>query len=274
MSELLGKAFIGNGEVLDAAEFSRFHELTATHPSVYEVIRVEEGIPLFFEDYMQRLRNSFALLKRDMPLPEEEVALIVGNLIRVNGHVSGPVKLVFGAGDLHFFMAFLMRAHLPGPEEYTTGVKTVFMRETRANPNIKMWNIGLRDRSVKLLEKSEAYEAILVNPLGQVTEASRSNVFFIRGGDVYTTADEMILPGITRKKVLEVCRLHGIPVHFTTVIADEVDQFDSCFLTGTARKIVPVRLLEDFVFGVDNPVMKAISDHFESFVRQYIRQHA
>jgi branched-chain amino acid aminotransferase len=208
-----------------------------------------------------------------MPLPEEEVALIVRNLIRVNGYVSGPVKLVFGAGDVHFSMAFLMRAHLPGPEEYITGVKTVFMYETRSNPNIKMWNMDLRDRSVDLLEKSGAYEAILVNPGGEVTEASRSNVFFIRGGEVYTTGDEMILPGITRKKVLEVCRLHRIPVHFTTVMADAVDQFDSCFLTGTARKIVPVRILEEFVFEVDTPVMKAISDHFESFVRQYIRQH-
>ena len=137
-----------------------------------------------------------------MPLAADDLFAQVRELIRENGHRSGPVKLVFGAGAFDFFVAFIMKPHLPGPEEYVTGVRTVLMHEMRSNPNLKMWNRGLRDRSVELLERTRAYEAILVDADGLVTEASRSNVFFILGGEVVTTDDSGILPGITRKKVL------------------------------------------------------------------------
>ena len=273
MSELLGNYFIGNGELMDASAFTHFQELTEQAPSIYEVVRVEDGIPLFFEDYMLRLTNSFRLLHRPLPVQVDTIAAAVAELVRANDHLSGPVKLVFGAGDTQFFIAFLMRPRLPRPDEYILGVKTVFMRETRDNPNLKLWNRGLRDRSEELLAKSGAYEAILVNASGYITEASRSNVFFILGEEVFTTADEHILPGITRKKVLEVCAIHNIPVHFTSLAADEIERYDSCFLTGTARKIVPVRVVEDVSFKVDTQVLRAVSNHFEAFVKDYLRAH-
>lgn len=271
MSELIGNLFIGNGDVLPAAEYPRFKKLSDIHPSVYEVIRVEDGIPLFFADYMDRLTNSFAMLRQDLPLSREQIAEMVALLVRITGHRSGPVKLVFGTGDDPFFMMFLMKPHLPLPVEYLTGVKTVLMRETRSNPNLKIWNKGLRDRSVALLEKTGSYETILVNAGGFITEASRSNVFFVKENEVFTTGEALILPGITRKKVLEVCREQGIRVHLTTIPASGIEVYDSCFLTGTARKIVPVRLVDDVPFKVDTAMLKAIAGHFEDYVQHYIQ---
>ena len=134
MSELLGDKFIGNGDVMDVTEFDRFRELAENHPSVYEVIRVEEGIPLFLEDYMMRLENSFRLLNRGLPLTLDQIAADIAKLVRVNAHRSGPVKLIFAAGDPQFYLFFIMKPHLPRAEEYITGVKTVFTRETRSNP--------------------------------------------------------------------------------------------------------------------------------------------
>ncbi len=273
MSELLGKHFIANGEVMDASAFMHFQGLSEKTPSVYEVIRIEEGIPLFFEDYMIRLTNSFRLLHRPLPVRIENIEAAVAELVRINDHSSGPVKLVFGAGDTPFFMAFLMRPHLPRSEEYILGVKTVFMRETRDNPNLKLWNRDLRDRSEGLLAGSGAYEAILVDVSGHITEASRSNVFFIRGKEIFTTGEEHILPGITRKKVLEVCNIHHIPVHVTSLPARDIDRYDSCFFTGTARKIVPVKVMGDVSFKVNTPMLRTVSNHFEAYVNDYLRIH-
>lgn len=274
MSELLGKKFIGDGKVLDVEAFGPFAELTEKNPTVYEVIRIEEGIPLFFEDYMRRLRNSFLLLNKELPFPAGEIAEAVRQLSLVNNHTSGPVKLVFGAGENSFFYAFLMKPHLPAPREYKSGVRTVFMTEIRKTPNLKMWNVGLRNRSVELMKMTGAYEVILINSEGRITEASRSNVFFINGGEVYTAGDELVLPGITRKKVIEVCALHGIPVNYTSIPAKSAGDYESCFLTGTARKIVPVRSMGDHDFQVGTKMLSRISDEFESFVREYIRLHS
>ncbi len=273
MGEVLGKRFLAGDRVRDVDGIDPYLKLIETNPSVYEVIRVEEGVPLFFEDYMERLENSFRLLGREMPLQAGELSARVKELVRLNGHTSGPVKLIFGAGAFDFFVAYIMKPHLPGPGEYVAGVRTVLMHEVRHNPNVKMWNRDLRDRSVELLRRTGAYEAILVDEAGLVTEASRSNVFFIRGGEVCTTDDTHILPGITRKKILEVCRESGIPVLFERIPASGIGAYDSCFLTGTARKVVPVRFIGDTEFRVDTEMLNRISSLFESFVNAYIQRH-
>lgn len=272
MSELLGNQFVGNGELLKAPEFHWFSRESETQTSVYEVIRVEEGIPLFFEDYMGRLKKSFAMLGLDLPLSPDEIYNEVNKLIGATHHRSGPVKLVFGTGRIPFYVVFLMSPHLPSPEEYLTGVKTVLMHEMRPNPNLKMWNKGLRERSIELLRRTGAYEALLVNSHGLITEASRSNVFFIKGNEVYTTDEKLILPGITRRKVLEVCREQEITVHFTDLPVDEIGIYDSCFLTGTARKIVPVRAVGETPYQVETEMLSRIAGSFVALVNRYLNK--
>jgi branched-chain amino acid aminotransferase len=126
---------------------------------------------------------------------------------------------------------------------------------------------------VALLVETGAYEAILVNRHGIITEASRSNIFFTKGNVIYTTEASHVLPGITRKKVLEVCSLLKMDVKFVSIKVDELKNYDSCFLTGTARKIVPIRVIEDTRFDAENPLVQKISLEFEKLVAGYISQN-
>jgi branched-chain amino acid aminotransferase len=274
MNELTGDFFIANGTEYNRKDFSGFESLIALNPSVYEVIRLERGVPLFFEDYFDRLSSSFGQLEKKMKYSKSEILNFIRRLCELNHHTSGPVKLVFGTGDFDFSLIFLMKPHLPEPEEYRSGVKAVLMKETRENPNVKSWNPGLRERSVSYLTKENAYEAILVNEKGYITEASRSNVFFIRGDELFTTPVELILPGITRKKVLEVCSENQIKVHFVKIHKDSLGDYTSCFVTGTARKIVPVRIIDRIKFEVETPMLKRVSFLFHTYVEKYIRNHS
>ncbi len=61
------------------------------------------------------------------------------------------------------------------------------------------------------LQESKAYEALLVNEEGYITEGSRSNVFLIKDGVIYTPADRDVLLGITRAKVIDLIRDYGFP---------------------------------------------------------------
>lgn len=272
MGEETGHYFLYNESQLDVREFYDYSGIMDRRPTVYEVIRVEEGIPLFVEDYLDRLRNSYQLLGRPMPLSEATIRQRIASLIQVNEHVSGPVKLVFGAGPDDYFLAFLIKPHVPNAEAYETGVHTILMEATRENPNIKIWNNGLREKSTKLLAGSEAYEAILVNPAGFITEGSRSNIFFIKGDRVFTTPAEAVLPGITRKKVLEVCAREGVTVELKKIAVAELAGFDSCFLTGTARKIVPIKSIGTVKFQTGTAMLNALSGYFEAFVEAYLQQ--
>ncbi|MCF8369679.1 MAG: aminotransferase class IV [Bacteroidales bacterium] len=270
MKEVIGNMFLLNGEQKDVSCFDEHHHLVTDFPSVYEVVRVEQGVALFLEDYYERLQNSMRILGKEIPLSFDVMKNSIHTLISKNEITNSPVKLIFGTGDNKYFMAYLMKTNLPQPDEYIAGVKTILMQSERFNPNVKIWNENLRKTSVKLLQQNQAYEALLVNKEGYITEASRSNVFFIKGNQVYTTPADMVLPGITRKKVLEVCRVESIPVSFKIIHRDELPEYEACFLTGTARKVVPVKRIGEIEFDASNKYLQQIALLFEKYVADYI----
>jgi branched-chain amino acid aminotransferase len=274
MHDGIGSQFIVNGIPKPIAEFDPYATRIKSIPVVYEVIRVEERVPLFIDNYLERLSGSFRIMDESLPVSPTEIISTLRRLIRINEHISGPVKMIIGLGSSPVFIMYLMKPHLPDPEEYKTGVKTILMEAIRKNPNAKVWNEELRKSSVDLLQQSGAYEAILVDNHQCITEASRSNVFFIRGSSVYTAPPQLVLPGITRQKVLEVCQKLNLRVYMEPVLVSDLGAFDACFLTGTARRIVPVRFIEDKTFEPENTVLLTISNGFEQLVRDYITKNS
>jgi branched-chain amino acid aminotransferase len=274
MSELSGEKYIFNDTVYDTSEDVFYIGNSNQNESVYEVIRIEEGIPLFLEDYLKRLQRSLQSVDNAESYSVDKIKHSIATLIQLHPGKNGPLKMIFGLKKPGYFLAFFMKPHLPKKEEYIIGVQTVLLNEERFNPNAKVWNQDLRNKSVFLMGKTGAYEAILVNSKGQITEASRSNVFFIKAGKIYTTPVSMVLPGITRKKVLEVCNRLDLEVVMANISVKDLSTYESCFLTGTARKIVPVKQIEKIVFNPKNPILEKVSNEFENLVQEYIQNQS
>jgi branched-chain amino acid aminotransferase len=270
MADITGQFFILNGREYPVSGFEKFEHLPERHPSISEVIRVEEGIPLFVGDYLDRLEHSFTVIGRNLFMDRPELLAAVHRLITLNKHTSGPVKITLGTSDFSFYLFYIMKPHLPAPEEYITGVRTILLQATRHNPNAKVWNSALRSESIAAMQASGAYEAVLVDESGYITEASRSNVFFIQNNHLVTSPASKVLPGITRKKVLEICASSHINVKMEQVKATDLGHYEACFLTGTARKIVPVRSIDAISFSVDHPLMQIISRGYEKLVNEYL----
>lgn len=270
MSDFLGQKFLLNGEVKSISEWN--DEEFINRPTIYDVVRVEDGVPLFFEDYYQRLINSFLLVEKKFNYSYDELIKVIDKLLEVNDYKSVPVKFLFQYTKPEAFVSFIMKPHLPLETEYATGVHTIFLHKQRINPNAKVWNQKMRNSTILELNNAEAYEGILVDENGYVTEGSRSNVFFIKDGIVYTSPNDCILPGITRKKVLQICELNGIEVIQQMIRADGVNNFDAAFLTGTSRKVLPVKAIGDIQFSVENSTMTKIILEFERLVGNYIRK--
>lgn len=273
MSDCIGDKFIINATEQPVSELN--DEWINTVASVYEVLRVEEGIPLFVEDHLNRLFNTFQLCKIDFDLNKKDVQNSILRLININHVKSSPVKLIFiNDGKKKHFITCLMKAHKPTPTEYTTGVKTIILHEERKNPNAKVWNNNFRYKTENILRQHSAFEAILVNRNGYITEGSRSNIFLIKGKTIYTTPAGLVLPGITRQKVLNICNSIGNPVIEKMIYYKELKDFKSMFLTGTTRKILPVRSVDKMVFTAENKLMQRISDEYELLVADYIKHHS
>jgi branched-chain amino acid aminotransferase len=271
MTDWIGKYCIVDGEIRPVNDIPV--DSSYWEKPVYEVLRVEEGVPLFIEDHFLRLENSFSLCGKQFSFSLTEFRETVAKLIKTNKIQDGPVKFIFPSGEYRHFVAYFMTPHRPSSDEYKYGIKTISLYEERNNPNAKIWNAPLREAATKLISKNEAYEAILIDKDGFITEGSRSNIFFVKDNTVYTTPDDRILPGITRKKVLEICFDKGIETKMMMVPYSKINKFDSAFLTGTSRKVVPVKCIDNHYFDTDNKLMRSIMGYFNELTAAYISKN-
>ncbi len=236
---------------------------------IYEVIRISEGIPLFLEDHLERLYHS-AHLTGINPIPgQEEISDLIKKFLITKKRDSGNIKLSFSSGDLskqpQSGIDFIVHSY-PSPLQYTEGVSIGLMYADRILPNAKVQNSDLRERADKLISDNNFYEILLVGSDKNITEGSRSNVFFIKGETLYSAPDDKILEGITRKKVLQICRTNDIPVVETTIPATSLNQYDAAFLTGTSPKVLPISSIDRVAYKTNHPLLLRIIQEYNQLV--------
>src|SRR5438105_7052761 len=90
-----------------------------------------------------------------------------------------------------------------------------------------------------------AYEGLLLNHAGAVTEGTTSNIFLVQRGRLRTPSlDCGILEGITRSLVLRLARELSIPSEERVVTADDLFNADECFLTNRTQEFLPVKEID------------------------------
>lgn len=99
------------------------------------------------------------------------------------------------------------------------------------------------------------FDALFTNERGEITEGCISNVFFLEKGHILTSpTDAGLLPGVTRKQVIEVVRASGLPLTERTVMPGDLDRFDGAFVTNSVVEILPVSTVGD----IDYPIPEMI----------------
>ncbi|WP_373355313.1 D-amino acid aminotransferase [Pseudoroseicyclus sp. CXY001] len=89
-------------------------------------------------------------------------------------------------------------------------------------------------------EKAGADEALMLDVHGFVNTTNACNFFIVRRGEVWTSTGDYCMNGITRRKVIELCRANGIPVFERNFSLVDTYGADEAFLTGTFGAQTPV----------------------------------
>ena len=85
------------------------------------------------------------------------------------------------------------------------------------------------------------------------------NIFLVRNGELITPGvDQDILEGITRSSVIELAKKDGLKVIERPVDKTELFISDEVFLTGTAAKITPIKMIESTAMSKDMPIMNSL----------------
>lgn len=236
--------------------------------SIYEVLRVEQEIPLFLKEHINRFFSSATLENIQMNLSGKFIRQSVKALIDENRMSIGNIKFLFhrNPSGSNRFMAWVMPFFYPSARQYSEGVVAGCMQAERENPNAKKVMHSLREQADALIKKEHYWEVVYVNTKNFLTEGSRSNIFFIRSNKIFTPELSLVLPGITRDKVLTLAAENGILVEETKIIPGELKNFNACFLTGTSPKVLPVVQLNQWNFDVQHPLMRRLLLDYDKIV--------
>ena len=231
-------------------------------PCVYEVIRLTDGQPQFLPEHFTRLENSLGSIGMTVPFTVQRLGSAICALAEEGHILNHNLKLevdISGHGVL-----YLNPTHYPSEEQYENGVATDLFFGERKNPNIKMMDQTLRDATDQAIREHHLYEVILVDRDGQITEGSRSNIFFIKNGEVYTSPLHQVLPGVTRGKIIEILQSRDIPVHESPIPSDDIGSFDAAFISGTSPKVLPIAVIGEHRYDVKDPLLRSLMQWYDS----------
>ncbi len=257
-----------NGEYLpeDEAKISIFDRGILFGDAIYEVGGVIDGKIISFESHMARYHRSLAELQIPEPLSEDEVLAAFRKLIELNNINEGLVymEITRGAADRDFVWqeglkptVFMFTQHKPDDENHKvkTGVTLKSAEDIRwARRDIKSVNLLGQILAKKIASDAGAYEALMIDSDGFVTECGSMSFFMVRGDQILTRPlNNNILSGITRKSIIALCQQHDITLIERKFTLDEVLQADEAMVSGASSYVFPVTEIDGQTIGSGNP---------------------
>jgi branched-chain amino acid aminotransferase len=239
--------------------------------SVYETAATVKGKLFALPEHLDRLERSASRI--GLPLPERaHIQRAVIQTLEAAGNAESRVRVIVtrGTGGIDLdpgsagtpeLVVIVGPRNGPTADMYDKGVAVEIVAVTRNHP-------GAIDPAVKsgnylnnvlalgeARRRSGAHEAILCAVGGSVAEGASSNVFEVVAGEVRTPALSVgILDGITRSKVLALCRASGLPAREVEFLPpDELRGADEVFLTSAVRELLPVTRVDGRVIGGGAP---------------------
>ncbi len=262
--------FIHNNNIVSSCDF--IPEKLNNGKVIYEVIRVINGVPLFYREHIERFLKSINNSGFEIKLTPKSIALRIKALVESNKLEEGNIRFQISFTDdfENTFSAWVSPFFYPGKDLYKNGASLSTIVAQRQNPNIKALNQNLRGNISAHIRKNNIYEMLLISEDGLITEGSRSNIFFVKNNEIFTPTTSLVLPGITRSKVFCIAKESGINCTETDIYIDSLSLFDGTFITGTSPKVLPVQNINEVSFVPDNPTIKAIIDEYDSLVNEDI----
>jgi branched-chain amino acid aminotransferase len=263
--DCVGKVYWLNGRICSANE--AMPEVSG-EVSFYEVVRTRNGVPLFFDEHMKRLSNGIATRYDPVHDIAERVAAGFDGLVSSESFPEMNVRITvtFTGREYSLHICYIPSSY-PTEKMIREGVRLIIFHAERFDPGVKILNSSLRMNVNSELQSRQAYEALLVNREGLITEGSRSNVFLIReDGTIVTPPDSMVLSGITRQKIIGLCRSESMKLMFGSVAETDLPRYRSLFITGTSPMVLGVHSVEDHHFEAANPMTDKLRRLYEQLV--------
>lgn len=227
--------------------------------SLFETFLVgNRGQVFLLDKHIKRLLNSLSFFEIELGLSAEELAYRIIEYIQINEIRDRILRVTVSAGNrekvLEPGIFFTMRNNNYSPEKINMGciltVSDIRRNETSLLNNHKTSN-RMENYFVGQAAIRKGYDdAVFLNIKDQVTETTKSNIFFISNGVIYTPHIQCgLLPGITRDWVIEKATSAGINCIEASYSWEDLYNADEVFITNSVQGIIHVRKINDKVYN-------------------------
>jgi branched-chain amino acid aminotransferase len=251
--------------------------------SVFEGERCYNGRIFKSREHSQRLKTSANLIDFEIPYSIDEIEAAKEAVLKANGLTDAYVRAVAwrGSGEdmgvssrrnpVRMAVAAWAWGNYYGDAKMK-GAKLDIAKWRRPDPATAPFQAkaaGLYMIATMSKHEAEAKgcsDAMMMDYRGYVAEATGANIFFVKDGEVHTPKPDCFLNGLTRQTVIGMLKDRQVKVHERHILPGELEDFQQCWLTGTAAEVTPVGQIGDYNFEV-GALTRDISDAYEKLVR-------
>ena len=252
---------------------------------MWEGMRLYNGKWAFFDDHMDRFFNSCKAVNLAVGMDKAGILAALTMTAKANNMTDDAhVRLMLTRGiKAKPFqhpslsrsgptLVIIMEHSKPKDRLHSAGIRLVTVPQVRGLPTSQDPKFNSHSKLNCVIaclqaEQAGADEALMLDPLGFVNTTNACNFFIVRRGEVWTSSGDYCMNGVTRQKVIDLCRANGIPVFERNYSLYQAYGADEAFLTGSFGAQTPVSEIDGKPIGAgDRPVTARIQALYKAHV--------
>jgi branched-chain amino acid aminotransferase len=244
----------------DEAKVSVYDSGFMMGDGVWEGIRLYNNKWLFLDEHIHRLYEGAKAIDLDINLTKDQLKNALFDTQKINKMIDRAHARVMITRGIKSKPFQRPSYSLDGPtiviimEHSEDNIKRepitlATVSQIRGNPMVQDPKLNSHSKLNCILaciqaEKAGADEALMLDPLGFVSTTNSCNFFIVKGSEVWTSTGDYCMNGITRKKIIEICKLNQISIYEKNFSLVDVYSADEAFITGTLGSLVSVKSID------------------------------
>ena len=234
---------------------------------IWESFRLHKGVLVFIDDHLDRLFRGAASISLDIPYSREEIISEIKNVISSNKMYDDVhIRLIMTRGlkptpyqapwviSSPPTMVIIPEYKKANLDRSIKGISLVTVDVIRGTQNSQDPRINSLSKHNCIsacidAEKKGGEEGLMLDIDGNVSTCNSTHFFMVKNGEVWTSTGEFCLEGITRQKIIDICKENKIPCFEKKFTIDDVKIADEAFVTGTFAGITPVNNFDGQIMG-------------------------
>ena len=265
------------------AKISVFDSSTMLGDGIWDSLRYHNDNFIFLKEHLDRLYKDAKLIDLKIHLTRKKLSEALIKTIKINKMKTDVhLRIIVSRGIKSTpyqspkvtiskpTIIIIPEYKKPDIKAYKKGLKLVTVKTIRGPINVQNPQINSLSKLNCILacieaNKKNADEALMFDINGNVATNNSTHFFFVKNNTVFTSTGKYCVTGITRQKIIDICKKNKIKVKEKNFKLNEVLNADEAFCTGSFAGIVPVNQINKKKYSLKkNPITKELTNFYNN----------